>query len=71
MRRGGGAGEITEDVASDIVRLDHVVLDEAKPSALQQQGGVGPRPGMVVIEPDDFMSVGQKAMAKIRSQEAS
>ena len=71
VRRRGRAGQIAENVARDVVGLDHVMLDESETGAPEKHGRVGPQPGMVVIEADDLMPVGQQAHDQVGAQESS
>jgi hypothetical protein len=68
--RGGRAGEVAEYVAWDVVWPDDVVFYKGKPRNAEEPIRVGPASGMIVVHPDDFVSVAEETHGKVRSEKA-
>lgn len=54
----------------DVDEVRYVVFDEVEILATSQMGNVGQIAGHQVVDDDDFMPFGEKAITKVRSDKA-
>src|SRR5271157_5446801 len=70
--RAGGAGEMEHVLhrAVDLHRLGDVVLQKPEAGVVGQMIDVPPRSCQQIVEADDLMPLGEKALAEMRANEA-
>jgi hypothetical protein len=67
MDRARRAGEIEDAVHLHVDRQGHVVPDDLEIAVVEQVRHVRAPAGIEVIETDDFMAVGDQAIAQVRT----